>query len=256
MMVNDDDRLARAAEAFVTEASARARSSDGMDTKSVAPRSAAATADATEPRKATAPSRAWDRRQSGAPTTEAPVAGSSFAPATEGFVDRRGLPGADDPGSTRAIPILSKREWDDTIRHEAARWHRHGRSVAMLAVRIAPASEAVAPVDPPARASTARYDPQAAERYSVPLGDALRRRARSSDRVARLAPDAFSVMLLETGEAGAAAYAERIRSSCEPWIRAVPGDLSLRIGLAVPRLGDSIEGAADESFSQVGSSST
>ncbi len=256
MMVDDDDRLARAAEAFVSEASERARSFDEADTESALPRSAVATIDPTEPSEAPARSNAWDRRQSRTRTTTAPVAGSSFAAATEGIADRRGLPGADDPGSTRAIPILSKREWEATIRHEAARWHRHGRSLAMVAVRIAPASESVAAAQPPTRASTGRSDPRAAERYSVPLGDTLRRRARSSDRVARLAPDAFSVMLLETGEAGAAAYAERIRSSCEPWIRAVPGDLSLRIGLAVPRLGDSIEGAADDSFSQVASPAT
>jgi hypothetical protein len=221
-MIDDDERLARAAEAFFAGTLERER-----------------TAQPAPPRLSSQKHRM--RSQEGG---------------TGGVQDvserREGSRRTTAPGSPAVI--LDREAWKDVVQREAARWQRHGGSVAVLAVRLARRRGAPTAAGQPGDEAAGSGDPQAAERYAVPLGDVLRHRARASDPVARVASDQFSVLLLEADEAGASAYAERIRSICEPWVTAVPGDLALRIGWAVPGLGGSIQIAAEDAFASVGTS--
>jgi diguanylate cyclase (GGDEF)-like protein len=69
---------------------------------------------------------------------------------------------------------------------------------------------------------------EAAERVVVAVGDTVRRLARDADRVARLAPGRFAVLLAETDEVAAINYVERARKACELWLEA--GAIALRLG--------------------------
>ena len=244
LLLDDDDQLKRAAEAFLAGARERERASE-MPTASPERPVSAGGADPV------------GIEATGGDGEPAPI-GVGIGDAGRGG-DRRERRHRAVPGTAPAA-ILDGAAWDDVVRHEAARWQRHGGSVAVLAVRLARRRTTVSPTwgrnEPAATADPLSDDPQAPARYAVPLGDVLRHRARASDPVARVAEDQFSVLLLEADEDGASAYAERIRAICEPWVTAVPGDLALRIAWAVPALGGSVEVAAEHALASVGGPAT
>jgi diguanylate cyclase (GGDEF)-like protein len=72
-----------------------------------------------------------------------------------------------------------------------------------------------------------RLGPGAAERVVPALADTIRRLARKPDRVARLAPGRFAVLLSETDEVAAINYVERVRRACELWLES--GAIALRL---------------------------
>lgn len=78
----------------------------------------------------------------------------------------------------------------------------------------------------------------------APVADALRRNARAADRVARLGRFQFGVLLVETDEAGAINYVERVGAACERWLDAGAIPIRLSMGWASPATDGDLHGAA------------
>jgi len=77
-----------------------------------------------------------------------------------------------------------------------------------------------------------RLGPEAADRVVPALADTMRRLARVTDQLARLAPSRFGVLLPETDEIAAINYVERVRRACELWLESGAIALSLAAGWA------------------------
>lgn len=105
----------------------------------------------------------------------------------------------------------TRTDWDAALEHEDARVARYGRPACVLVVHLDVAAGAHAERADPKRAAAQRADP---ERVAATLALAIRAAARETDRVARVGPGRFHVLLPETDETEAAAIAERIRAAC------------------------------------------
>lgn len=104
------------------------------------------------------------------------------------------------------------------IRREMARTERYGRPATVVAVEFAVATTP---------APGAQID-----RLAAPIGFTLRREARDTDRIARVAPNRFHVLLPETSEADALRYIDRARQACEVWFTGAALPVRLRIEAA------------------------
>jgi diguanylate cyclase (GGDEF)-like protein len=97
-----------------------------------------------------------------------------------------------------------------------------------------------------------RLGPDAADRVVPALADTIRRLARKPDRVARLAPGRFAVLLSETDEIAAINYVERVRRACELWLESGAIALRLAAGWAGttgdPTLPDAMRIATDRMY--------
>ena len=100
-----------------------------------------------------------------------------------------------------------------------------------------------------------RLGPEAADRIVPALADTIRRLARKPDRVARLAPGRFAVLLSETDEIAAINYVERVRRACELWLESGAIALRLAAGWAGttgdPTLPDAMRLATDRMYAEV-----
>ncbi len=94
------------------------------------------------------------------------------------------------------LPLDTRTDWDAALRQEEARVARYGRPASVVVVSLALA------------------DPSSADRFATRIGAALRAHARETDRVARVGPARFHLLLPETMEAEAAALATRLRDAC------------------------------------------
>ena len=110
----------------------------------------------------------------------------------------------------RAIPMDTRTDWDAALRHEDARVARYGRPAAVLVIDVQPAQ------------------PGFEDRFAARVGSVIRDHARETDRIARVGPTRFHVLLPETSEPEAVVLAERVRDACASWGSAGPG-LPLRI---------------------------
>lgn len=101
------------------------------------------------------------------------------------------------------------------LRHEEARVARYGRPAAVMAIRLLTVGSGVI------------------DRYAARIGGAIRHEARETDRVARVAPDRFHVLLPETHSDEAGALAERVRAAC---VAVLPGvrdaDVEIQVAAA------------------------
>ncbi len=79
-----------------------------------------------------------------------------------------------------------------------------------------------------------RFGSDAGSRVLAAVGDAMRRNARRTDRVAHVGGGRFLVMLPETDEIQAINYVERVRGECERWLEAGAVALHVSIGWASP----------------------
>jgi GGDEF domain-containing protein len=70
----------------------------------------------------------------------------------------------------------------------------------------------------------------AADQYAPRIGGAIRQQARETDRVTRVGPDRFHVLLPETLEAEATVLAERVRTAC---VALVPGGPDSEVEIVV-----------------------
>ena len=117
----------------------------------------------------------------------------------------------------------TRADWDIALRHEEARVSRYGRPAAVLAVRLL----------------TARSG--AADQYAARVGGAIRQQARETDRVTRVGPDRFHVLLPETLEAEATVLAERVRTACVALLPGAAGsDVEILVAAASTSGGGSL----------------
>lgn len=115
---------------------------------------------------------------------------------------------------SRPAKLDTRPDWDAALHHEDARVARYGRPASVLVVGLDLASGA------------------AAERAVPGLGMAIRAAARETDRVARVGPARFHILLPETEEVEAGAVAERIRAAC--------GETPIHVASASPTRGQTL----------------
>ena len=113
--------------------------------------------------------------------------------------------------------------WERDLAEEDARYARYRRPVCVV----------VAELDGLARL-VERFGEDPARRILPALGDAMRRYARRTDRVAHAGGGRFLVLMPETDEIQAINYVERIRLASERWLAAGAVALHLSIGWASP----------------------
>ena len=100
-----------------------------------------------------------------------------------------------------------------------------------------------------------RLGAEAVDRIVPALADTIRRLARDSDQVARLASGRFAVLLVETDEIAAINYVERVRRACELWLESGAIALRLAVGWAGttgdPTLPDAMRLATDRMYAEL-----
>ena len=107
------------------------------------------------------------------------------------------------------------------VRRETVRSERYGHPATIVAVEFAIAAAGGVPAD----------DRQI-DRLAAPIGYTLRREARETDRIARVAPNRFHVLMPETVSTDAAGYIDRARSACEIWFAGAGLPVSIRFEAA------------------------
>ncbi|HYH92078.1 MAG TPA: diguanylate cyclase [Candidatus Saccharimonadales bacterium] len=124
------------------------------------------------------------------------------------------------------MPLDTRTDWDAALRLEDARLARYGRPASVLIVSLEPAGDG------------------SEDRFAARVGEAIRAHARETDRVARVGPGRFHVLLPETVEAEASALAERVREACAEMVAGQPAfDLEIRAVAASPARGGTLADA-------------
>ncbi len=107
----------------------------------------------------------------------------------------------DRPGFENDTDLYNARGFQLELAREEARARRFGTAVAVVWLRVHDLDSV-----------TQRFGAEAGEALAIRVGEALRRRGRAADVVARLGPDEFVVLLLGTAFPGAQAYLRRLRA--------------------------------------------
>jgi diguanylate cyclase (GGDEF)-like protein len=113
--------------------------------------------------------------------------------------------------------------WERTLAEENARYVRYRRPVSVVVAEIDGLNRLVD-----------RFGAEPARRVLPAVGDAMRRLARRTDKVAHVGGGRFLVLLPETDEVAAINYVERVRVACERWLESGAVALHLSIGWASP----------------------
>ena len=113
--------------------------------------------------------------------------------------------------------------WERTLAEENARYVRYRRPVSVVVAEIDGLSRLVD-----------RFGAEPARRVLPAVGDAMRRLARRTDKVAHAGGGRFLILLPETDEVAAINYVERVRVACERWLESGAVALHLSIGWASP----------------------
>jgi diguanylate cyclase (GGDEF)-like protein len=113
--------------------------------------------------------------------------------------------------------------WERTLAEENARYVRYRRPVSVVVAEIDGLSRLVE-----------RFGTEPARRVLPAVGDAMRRHARRTDRIAHVGGGRFLILLPETDEVAAINYVERVRVACERWLESGAVALHLSIGWASP----------------------
>ena len=113
--------------------------------------------------------------------------------------------------------------WERTLTEENYRYVRYRRPVSVVVAEIDGLSRLVD-----------RFGAEPARRVLPAVGDAMRRLARRTDKVAHVGGGRFLVLLPETDEVAAINYVERVRVACERWLESGAVALHLSIGWASP----------------------
>lgn len=113
--------------------------------------------------------------------------------------------------------------WERMLADENRRYVRYRRPVSVV----------VAEIDGLGRLVD-RFGAEPARRVLPAVGDAMRRLARRTDRIAHVGGGRFLVLLPETDEVAAINYVERVRVACERWLESGAVALHLSIGWASP----------------------
>jgi len=113
--------------------------------------------------------------------------------------------------------------WERTLAEENARYVRYRRPVSVVVAEIDGLSRLVD-----------RFGAESARRVLPAVGDAMRRYARRTDRIAHVGGGRFLALLPETDEVAAINYVERVRAACERWLESGAVALHMSIGWASP----------------------
>lgn len=133
------------------------------------------------------------------------------------------------------VPLDTRTDWERAMRHEDARVARYGRPASILVLEAA------------VRLNGAE------DRHMVRVGSAIRAQARETDRVARVAPTRFHVLLPETDEAEATALAERIAEACREVLPPpANGTGTVRTSVASPLGGGTLADALRTAIARLG----
>ncbi len=117
--------------------------------------------------------------------------------------------------------LESPEEWRTNVDIEAARVSRYGRSATVVVAELEGLDRL-----------GARLGQDSVDRLLPAVAASLRREARISDRMARLAQAQFAVMLPETTEIAAINWVERVRDATDLWLEASAVSLRLSFGWA------------------------
>ncbi len=153
------------------------------------------------------------------PGAEAAIAG--FLALEPGRVPREGP--SPDPYIDPLTGLDTLLAWERTLADENERYVRYRRPVSVVVAEIDGLSRLVD-----------RFGAEPARRVLPAVGDAMRRLARRTDRVAHVGGGRFMVLLPETDEVAAINYVERVRVACERWLESGAVALRLSIGWASP----------------------
>lgn len=143
-----------------------------------------------------------------------------------------------DAGSGLFGPLA----WARILGVETARCKRYGRTATAVIVEV-PGIDEVAAV----------WGADVAGMVLVKVGKALASAARSSDHVARIAPDRFGVLLPETNEVAAVNFVERARARCDQALRATDERLRCRFGWADAKASRPLDVAAAVAIARLAS---
>jgi diguanylate cyclase (GGDEF)-like protein len=157
------------------------------------------------------------------PSLDQLEAGRPWFPETAGHAGngRVADPAGSDVASVAAADLATPESWRTWLAEESARAARYRHPTTIVVVELSGIDRLAD-----------RVGAAAANRLVPPVVDTLRRHARASDRLARLGPSRFGVLLVETDEIQAIHYVERIRAACDLWLAAGAVALRLSIGWA------------------------
>jgi hypothetical protein len=113
---------------------------------------------------------------------------------------------ADVGGSPPVADLDTRTDFVAAVRRETVRSERYGHPATIVAVEFAIAA-----------AGGVAADDRQIDRLAAPIGFTLRREARETDRIARVAPNRFHVLMPETVSTDANGYIDRARNACEIW---------------------------------------
>jgi hypothetical protein len=134
------------------------------------------------------------------------------------------------------LPLDTRTDWERAMRQEDARVARYGRPASVLVVEITlPANGAE-------------------ERHVARVGSAIRAQARETDRVARVGPMRFHVLLPETDEPEATALAERVARACREALPAgttTASESAVRAAAASPSGGGTLADALKVALARI-----
>lgn len=123
--------------------------------------------------------------------------------------------------------------WDRWLVEEDARIRRYRRPVTIVIVEAEGLDRL-----------TERLGSVVGDRLVPPIATTLRRHAREADRIARLGPARFGVILPETDEVQAIHYVERVRDAADLWLQAGAVAVRLVAGWAEANAGRGADAAA------------
>lgn len=117
------------------------------------------------------------------------------------------------------IPLDTRTDWERALHLEDVRVARYGRPASVLVVDVA------------------TTPPEVADASAARIGAAIRAASRESDRVARVGPGRFHVLLPETDGIEATVIGERMARTCRAALAAPPGTGAEVRTAAVPAAG-------------------
>lgn len=120
------------------------------------------------------------------------------------------------------VPLDTRADWNIALKAEEARMVRYGRPTTILVIEVRVGPEVG--LDPTVRRA----------------GATLRRFARETDRVARVAPTRFHVLLPESTEADAASLIDRLQSSALAPGGEMDGSIEIRSAAVSPGHGQTL----------------
>jgi len=167
---------------------------------------------------------AVDEPAAGPPASEPPKAATALAP----------VPSRPSSASVADLAGLADgATWERAVREESARAARFGRPVTVVMAELRNIDDLAD-----------HLGRDVADRVVVETARRLSSAGRAVDRVAWLGAARFGVLLLETEEAQAPGYVDRVRSTADDWLQSAGLTIRLSLGWASPVDGRDVFAAA------------